>query len=418
MKSEVETKNSETNINNEKDTLLLNINKIKNKKEETSEGKEEEEKKEEDEKLSKYIDFYGGNDKKSESSNQGSEIPNLNEQSYSRDNNNISIYTNSNQKKNPANPPFKSQPSSDRDTIKEKRDKKKHKKKEEGINTENENCKKYIYDVNKNFKSEDYNCWERFKAKFISENNILYFVISFTKTYFGIRIKLLIVILYFAAYMFSNIIIEYNLSNLHMVYHKNIYSKSNSRSWIENMVPPCLIYLIIYYIKKILSIREFCHEEEENIKKIKKLEEKNNSINKIIINYHSEKTKIKKFKSNFENSIQIISIIGSIFLFINFLLVTSFCGIYHNSFECILINVLINMVSSFAIMSILNILVAIIKRDFKIYLFGAYMLFCQCTYFVIYYLTCKKFDEDFKEIDEDDVEIKGGDADDDKEKKN
>ena len=415
VKSEVETKITETNINNEKETLLLNINKIKDKKEGESERKEEE-----DEKLSKYIDVYGGNDNKNEPSEIASEIPNLNEQSYSRDNNNnnISIYTNSSQKKNPANPPKNNQQSSDRDTIKTKRDKKKHKKKEEGNYTENENCKKYIYEVNKNFKSEDYNCWERFKAKFISENNIIYFVINFTRTYFGLRIKLLIIILYFAAYMFSNIIIEYNLSNLHMVYHNNKYSNSNSRSWIENMVPPCLIYLIIYYIKKILSIREFCHEEEENIRKLKKLEKKTKNINKIIIRYHKEKTNIKKFKSNFENSIQIISFIGSIFLFINFLLVTSFCGIYHNSFECILINMIVNMVSSFIIMSLLNIIVAIIKRDFKIYLFGAYMLFCQCTYLVIYYLTCKKFDEDFKEIDEDDEENNESEADDDKEKKN
>ena len=321
----------------------------------------------------------------------------------------------------PANPPPKDQESSARGMSNKQHPIKNQKQTQ--INTDDKISfhKKYLYSIIKNKNNSKF--FELFMAKTISESNIFYIILKF-KTgnpgYHGTYVKLPIFILYIASYIFFNILTEYDLSELHLVLDKDInleYTKSNYSNWIVNcLLPFFFVYLVNHYIKKVLNWREFYLEEEERVKYI--LANYMGRGNMFNLKLHKEKTRIKKFKNNFRSNIKFISILGTIFLFLNFILVSSFCEIYPNSFKFIAVNTLISIASSLVIVLICNFIEALCKCDFKSFLFKCYLPFCNFTYFLLFLLCLKKNDEQIYDIESDsDEEENKNDKNNKKEKK-
>ena len=321
----------------------------------------------------------------------------------------------------PANPPPKDQESSARGMSNKQHPIKNQKQTQ--INTDDKISfhKKYLYSIIKN--KNDSKFFELFMAKTISESNIFYIILKF-KTgnpgYHGTYVKLPIFILYIASYIFFNILTEYDLSELHLVLDKDInleYTKSNYSNWIVNcLLPFFFVYLVNHYIKKVLNWREFYLEEEERVKYI--LANYMGRGNMFNLKLHKEKTRIKKFKNNFRSNIKFISILGTIFLFLNFILVSSFCEIYPNSFKFIAVNTLISIASSLVIVLICNLIEALCKCDFKSFLFKCYLPFCNFTYFLLFLICLKKNDEQIYDIESDsDEEENKNDKNNKKEKK-
>ena len=296
---------------------------------------------------------------------------------------------------------------SDKDNKNENNDERNENEKK---NLKKEDCqKKYIYKIQKY--PDDYNKLNILASKIIRESNLVYLCFPLAKyknenntNYHGIYIKLSISILFISCYLCFNLLIEYDLSDLHLVYPKDKYTnKPNLGNWILKLFSPYIVFLIIHYIKNILNLREFYYEEEERISDILKMwGKKKVSKNKFYLIIHDERTRIKKFKINFHNNITIISTLGILFLFCNLIFVCSFFGIYHNSYASVLINVIISIISSFIlniVISIIEFLFSLFNRscDLKVILFCFYTGFCRTIYCLIYFLSCKKFNEELKE---------------------
>ena len=115
---------------------------------------------------------------------------------------------------------------------------------------------------------------------------------------------------------------------------------------------------------------------------------------------HEERTRIKKFKNNLNYNIKIVSTIGLFIVIINFILLTSFCGVYVNSFKCIVVNVLFNMGTGFFISCIINVFEAIFKYTSKKYLFILYSCCCVGCYCIFNGILRNK--EEFNDIDDED----------------
>ena len=86
----------------------------------------------------------------------------------------------------------------------------------------------------------------------------------------------------------------------------------------------------------------------------------------------------------------------------NFYLVLCFCGIFRNSFLCLVVNTLCSVVSIFVISAFVNLIVAIIKYDFKRYLIYVYAFCCSGCYCAVNLCLWKK--EELKIVDDDDDE--------------
>ena len=140
--------------------------------------------------------------------------------------------------------------------------------------------------------------------------------------------------------MTFNLLTEFDLRHLHLYIHRwNEETDSSVAKFINTFLPFIILYLPIAWIKKALSMSMFCLEEEEKIKKYEELYSKSNP-GKYNIKIQQEKSNIKKYRNNKETNAQIVGLLGGCLLFFNWYLATSFCGVYNNSFDCIVVNVL------------------------------------------------------------------------------
>ena len=262
-------------------------------------------------------------------------------------------------------------------------------------------CQCFCDDDGKKKKKSKYRCHEIFAGKLVSENTFLFAFPLYCEldknTYF---IKYSILILYISCLMSFNILTEYRLSDLHLYYHHDKNTTSNFDNFILNAIPPYIVDLIIRIIKKAISLREFYLEEYYRIEYKKNRYKKN--LTQLEIKMHEERTRIKKFKNNLNNSISIVTVLGYFLTLFNFYLVLCFCGIFRNSFLCLVVNTLCSVVSIFVISAFVNLIVAIIKYDFKRYLIYVYAFCCSGCYCAVNLCLWKK--EELKIVDDDDDE--------------
>ena len=390
-----------TNTNNENDDVL-NINNI---------NKEKEEKKQD------LID-----DKESvHTESSGTTHPDKNQFSYSRDNSSFDISEkekeisqNIKEKKTEdhiSNPPGKGKKSKATGEIPQTsgRGLKKKKEIDDILNEGKETFyKKYLFSINRdisryqNKASKEkikYTISQIFFAKVISESNLLFFFPLCCKQtdQNGYFIRYSILILYIACYMSFEILIDFRGSDLHLIVKK--VPDVSPKNWLLKIFPPFFVYLLIQHFRKAISLREFYLEELErikyNIKQYKDIQ--------LTIKMHEERTRIKKFKNNLDYNIKIVTTVGLIILVFNYILVSSFCGIYTNSFSCLVVNALISSIGfSYLISLLLSFIEAIIKRNFKQKLFVLYVPCCIGCYGLLNLLLRNK--EEYNEIKDDDEE--------------
>ena len=404
-----EEEDNEEEVKKRKKTKLIRINSLnkkqkkRKKKKNTKEKEKSLKKKEEEEKKSNIMKGYGVSDKGSEKS--GSQPP---EQiNYS-----ISTYGRNNANPPPRNGPGAVMNPQSSNTTARMRNNNQRNANQNEVQDGNQNDKdcqeKIIYRTKKY--PENFNYLTRLLYKIIRESNIFYLFMNVridknknccSECYHGISVKLCVFILFISCYLFFNILIEYDLSDLHLIYPKDKYAKSGAGNWILKALPPYAVFLIIHCIKKILNYAEFYYDENERVERLQK-RKKDKKDNKIFLLIHNERTRIKKFKMNFYNNIKIISWIGIFFLICNLILCTSFFGIYHNSFLSVLINVIVSMLLSFGLNILIIAFETICNADWKKYIFCLYSPFCSCIYFILSGLT--PFDEEFKENEEEDEE--------------
>ena len=417
--------------------VKLNINKPKDKNQ-----------KSEDE-MSNYIAIYSKKpsssllippDKQSEIS---SNFPKLKEIDYDKDNESSSHYQkslieesssndkvkNNNVKKekmtlktnnsNKANPPSKEQKepidgNSYRDSLNNNNNNNNNNGEERNdIERKVKKCSYYYYIFYINKDKEDKRYLSILLSKIISDSFLVFVwpccIDKYDKNPF-IYIKLPILILYIACFMSFNIFMEFRLSDLYLYYPDDDQINCGFGNYILNFAPPLFIYLLLHFFRKTLSLREFYLEENYRINNILEEYHEKNPI-KCEIELHKEKTRINKFRNNLENSMKLISILGTIILAFNFYLVSCFCGIYQNSFLSVCINILINIAATFFISLIIHLIESLIecikksKIDLKNCLCKLYIPFCGIIYLLLYCLPFLNFKEEFNNLEDDDDDI-------------
>ena len=147
----------------------------------------------------------------------------------------------------------------------------------------------------------------------------------------------------------------YNLSILHLYVGKDPdFNEKNDPKYnaINIAVPFLLLHLPTLVFKKYISIREYIYEQNyeigKNINELKQI--KNNSQNsttkklRIQIVLHEIQTQISKTRNKMESRGTLLFIAGLIFLFFNCYVATCFCGIYNNSYLCLILNTLMSII--------------------------------------------------------------------------
>jgi len=273
---------------------------------------------------------------------------------------------------------------------------------EDEMKLQNQTYKKWIiYKYPNECRSDSF---PLFFYKFFRDNTLSFIIPMYRITdRNGAFIKILVLVLYISCYMCFNILIEFDLSTLHLTIPNDKYTDSKTSGGFANCLLPLIVYCFIYYFKKYLSIREFYLEEFDRIYDLKKRKKDNKmSNNEFCIKIKTEKTRIKKARNNSWNSIKIISILAFIILIINWYLVTCFCGIYNNSFSCIVKNILINIFFNAVIACIIHIIEILCRKDLKPYIFKLCIPYmCGCWFGLFFLCSGCKFYEEISDVDSD-----------------
>jgi len=228
----------------------------------------------------------------------------------------------------------------------------------------------------------------------------------------GYFVKLIVLILYITLFMTFNMLTEFDLSHLHLYIHRwNEETDSSVAKFVNIFLPFIILYIPIAWIKKALSMSVFCMEEEEKINLYKDLYK--NNPGKLQIKIHQEKSNIKKFRNNKETNSKLVCLLGGLLLFFNWYLATSFCGVYNNSFDCIVVNVLYSILYTIVFSFILHLVSTIIKYfdwkccnhvkfcisnfiNCKSLVDCSFLWLCRCFYFCF----CKCYKEEYNRDDE------------------
>ena len=248
----------------------------------------------------------------------------------------------------------------------------------------------YLYNINKNtrtsedlekFKSkEQTTCIKKylkiFCANYLSNSSLFFICSLFLCSKMDndcFIVKLLFLLLFITLYMVFNILTEVNTSTLHVnadhEYEED--SPSHLDRTINYFFPFIALYWFIAWMRKALFKSIYFIRTYQKLEEYEKyLSEHNNSENenkkykcKYIktIAIKEIETDIEKTRNQFEIQTKIIFIYGGILLFINWILVTSFCGIYINSFGDVILNIFISILFSILFSLILNIFSTIVK---------------------------------------------------------
>ena len=254
-----------------------------------------------------------------------------------------------------------------------------------------------------------------FLSKFLN-NSTLFFIFPwslFTKSdKDGFFIKSIVAILFVAFYMSFNIITVTKLSTLHLWTSKFEQDTPDAADrFINFFIPFLILYLPIALIKRALSMNWIYYNLKDQIEK---LEEDNNDKNKELKKLQELRmrakvldTKIKKEKNQLETKTKLVLLYGFILLFINFILLTNFCGIYINSFKSLFLNMLSSMLFTIVFTFALQLISTILKyfecfskcvRTQLSECFSCHYFIC-CSYLVIckcsFCLCCDCFKEEF-----------------------
>jgi len=161
--------------------------------------------------------------------------------------------------------------------------------------------------------------------------------------------RLTLILLTITLYLFVNVMIMDTNGGLNLYTQKN-KEKILSKAFCLNMFIPLSTYLITYTIKRKISVHEFFVNQYYQLYRILFLYKKG-KINEVQkdLGLHNIEVKISKRKNKAERRLWFLLGFGSLFLLFNFYLVSSFCGIYENSVDCVLWNTIVSIIFSYIV---------------------------------------------------------------------
>ena len=196
----------------------------------------------------------------------------------------------------------------------------------------------------------------------IKNNNTIFFIFNYDNN--DLFAKGSVLILSLSIYVFINIILMLDSSLLHLYVgrDKDLGEKFEGTSFAINISIPSLMYIVISLVKKRVSLNEFIYDKLDEYREIcKEICKNDNEKKKQILKMHSIQTDVSKFKNKTESNTTFIFVVGIIFLIINWYVATCFCGIYENSFSCLITNALMSMIFTFILTLILYIISSIFR---------------------------------------------------------
>ena len=246
-----------------------------------------------------------------------------------------------------------------------------------------------------------------FLSKFLS-NSTLFFIIPWWLFTYSDKdfyfVKLLVLLLFVAFYMSFNLITATKISTLHLwTSESEMDSPSAADRFINYFIPFIILYLPIGWMKRSLSKTVIYFNLSKKIDELKKEfnktkrnynpDEKKKELKKLKMNAKELDTEIKKQRNQMETKTRITLLYGGILLFINFILLTHFCGIYSNSFGSLFYNMLSSMMFTFVFsfaLQLISTAVKYLKCSTSIVRFKlSEWLSCQYLVFYTYYALCK-----------------------------
>ena len=166
-----------------------------------------------------------------------------------------------------------------------------------------------------------------------------------------------ILLLCISFYICLNVFLVFNMDMV------KVYTDFKVGCFSLNIFIPCLVSVPVIIIKKYMSMKELFYRVLEIIKlKIKrqvKRSVKNKSLQTEIQEMEQE---INKYSTYIVKASYIYGTVGLIFLIINCLLVTSFCGIYPNSVSKLTVNTVVSIIGSCFLISIFYLIGVILRR--------------------------------------------------------
>ena len=191
------------------------------------------------------------------------------------------------------------------------------------------------------------------------DNGIIFFLICCGKTDILSRTTLLLLTI--SLYLFVNVMIMDTNAVL------NLYTQKNKEKIIfnalcSNIFYPLLTYLITYTIKRKISVNDFFVNQYYKLYRILYLFSKGEiTLAKKNLGLHNIEAKISIRKNKAKNRLLFLLGVGFIFLGFNFYLVSSFCGIYENSEDCVIWNTVVSIIFSFIVSRVLFIISASLR---------------------------------------------------------
>jgi hypothetical protein len=133
-------------------------------------------------------------------------------------------------------------------------------------------------------------------------------------------------------------------SSLHLYKDRDKYlheSLSGKKFLSMNILLPLIAYICVLSIRKAISVKEFLKQKEYELFLIRKSSVK--WPNKIL-KLHALQTSISKCKNKNIKHIKIYFYVGLVFLLFTWYLTTCFCGIYENSVDCLIVNIILSII--------------------------------------------------------------------------
>ena len=191
------------------------------------------------------------------------------------------------------------------------------------------------------------------------DNGLIYFLFGCGKN--DILTRMTLFLLTITLYLFVNVMIMDKNSGL------NLYTQKNKEKIIfnalcSNMFYPLFTYLIIYTIKRKISVNEFFVNQKYQLYRILYLFELE-KISKVQkdLGLHNIEAKISLRRNKAECRLWFLFWIGFFFLGFNFYFVSSFCGIYEHSVDCVIWNTVVSIIFSFIVSRVLFLISASIR---------------------------------------------------------
>ena len=193
----------------------------------------------------------------------------------------------------------------------------------------------------------------------IKNNSTLLFIFLCNENDIFSKVSLAIISL--NLYIFINILLMYDSSALHLYKDRDFYLKEKleGKYLVINIIIPFFLYIPTCIIKKLTSRKEFMIDRSYE-KEIIMQEYKGG---KKILEKHDLKTKVSKFINHMREWTDLLFKIGLVILIINLYVVTCFCGIYSNSFDCLFLNTFMSLIFSL----ILTLVIFAVSAGLRLY---------------------------------------------------